>query len=125
MAIASRADLVPEMVDHTKPRFQMEALIRNASNHEVVVTFVGFNLDPKHGDALTIGNAEPVPPAQPISQSSGFVLPAGVGQIFYVNLPSKDVKRWLRPGTKATVYARTSDGREWFSRPIADFSYSG
>jgi hypothetical protein len=99
----------------------MEALIRNVSDHEITLTFVGFDLVTKQGEQLSIGNAEPVPPARPISASSGFTLSPGVGQIFYVNVPIKTSSRWFEPGTKAAVYALTSDGGRWSSKPTTDF----
>jgi hypothetical protein len=35
MTFANRIDLVPEQVDHSRHRVQIEAVIRNASDHDI------------------------------------------------------------------------------------------
>jgi hypothetical protein len=126
MSFANRLDLLPEQVDHSKPRVQIEAVIRNTSDHDLILTFVGFNITRRDGMVLSIGNAQPVPPALPFSRRRGLVLRPGVGQLFYVNLPEdRRIKSWFEPGRKGTISALTSDGRTLRSKPELDFFYVG
>jgi hypothetical protein len=138
MSFVDRVDLVPGQPDASDHRFQIEALIRLTSDHDIGLTFVTFNLTRRCaavsegglcGDGipskLSIGNAEPVPPGQPINMSSGFTLGPGVGQLFYVTVPDAKTKRWFEPGSTAIIEAGSSDGRTWSSQPTTDFFYAG
>jgi hypothetical protein len=73
---------------------------------------------------LSIGNAQPVPPALPFWRRHGLRLASGAGQLFYVNVPATQIKSWFQPGSRGTVYALTSDGQTQRSKPATDFLYS-
>jgi hypothetical protein len=101
--------------------FTTEAVVRNTGRSAVVVTDFGLLLGPPQGLTLSLGGGKPVPPAKESARE--FVLQPGEGQVFYVRAPAKQVKRFLRPGTKAVFVAHTSDGRQWRSDPNTHLFY--
>ena len=124
MSFVNRVDVVPEQSGHARQHFQMEALIRNNSDHDIILRFVNFDFYPRKGTGMSLGGVQPVLSDRPITWTSGFTLAPGVGQLFYVNVPAAGMRRWVEPGSRAVIVAGTSDGRTFSSKPTTVFNYS-